>query len=383
MMPTALLGARIFDGRRFHADAALIVSGKEILGIVPHGDVPSGALRRDCGGLLLAPGFVDWQVNGGGGVHLNQVPTVEGLRTIADAHAAFGTTALLPTVITDAPAVTAAAAAAVAEAIAAGLPGVVGIHFEGPHISPERPGIHAPQFIRPMAPADFERLTRRDLGRVVATLAPEVVGAETIERLDRAGVVVSAGHSNASFEAARRAFAAGVRAVTHLFNAMSPLHHREPGLVGAALLDRRVTCGLILDGHHVHAAAFETAFRLRPPERMTLVTDAMSTVGTDLDGLELHGRRILRQDGRLCAEDGTLAGSDLDMASAVRFAVRRLGIEPASALRMASLHPAQLLGLAGRRGHFGPGAFADIVALDDDLFVRAVWRKGEAFRGRP
>jgi N-acetylglucosamine-6-phosphate deacetylase len=375
----AFVGARIFDGARFHRDSALLIDGDRVLGVVPHAEAPPE--RFDLGGAILAPGFVDWQVNGGGGVLFNDAPTPEGILAIAKAHLAFGVTAMTPTLITDRADVTQAAGAAVAEALRRASPGVVGVHFEGPHLAAARKGAHDAAFFRPMTADDAAFLAAPGMGRVIATVAPEVAPAESIRRLARAGVRVSLGHSDASFETAIRAFDAGACAVTHLFNAMSPLAHRQPGLVGAALDRPEVAVGLIADGHHVHPAALRVALRAKPRARLTLVTDAMPTVGAAGDRFRLGGREVLRADGRLSLGDGTLAGSDLDMAWAVRFMAQVVGAPLALALRMATLNPARLLGLAGERGAFGPGMRADMVALDADLRPIGVWIGGRPADG--
>lgn len=372
---TALLAQEVFDGARMHAQSAVVIEGDRVRAVVPLSEVPAGVERIETGAALLCAGFVDWQVNGGGGVLFNETPTRAGLRDIAAAHAAFGTTTLLPTVITDAREVTEAAAQAVAEAIADGDPAIVGIHFEGPHLSLEKCGVHAPGFIRPLEDADRARLTRPDLGAVVATLAPENAALSDMRDLAAAGVHVSLGHSNADYRTAKAAFAAGARSVTHLFNAMSGLHHRDPGLAGAALETPHVHLGIIPDGHHVHPMMLDLAVRVAGPKRITLVTDAMSSVGHPADRFELNGRTVERKDGRLTIADGTLAGSDLDMASAVRIMAASCGASLPEVLRMASLQPARMLGLADR-GHLQPGARADVLALDADLGLLAVWIAG-------
>jgi N-acetylglucosamine-6-phosphate deacetylase len=375
----AFVGGRLFDGARLHADRALVIDGDWVIGVVPHAEAPRD--RLDLAGALLAPGFVDWQVNGGGGVLFNDAPTPEGVLAIAQAHARFGVTAMTPTLITDRPGVTRAAGAAVAEALRRGSPGVVGVHFEGPHLAAARKGAHDAGLFRPMTAEDAAFLAAPGMGRVIATVAPEIVAPEEIRRLVRAGVRVSLGHSDASFETATGAFDAGACATTHLFNAMSPLAHRQPGLVGAALDHPRAAVGLIADGHHVHPAALRVALRAKPPARLTLVTDAMPTVGAPGDRFRLGGREVVRAAGRLALADGTLAGSDLDMASAVRFMVQVVGAPVTLALRMATLNPARLLGVASERGSFHPGARADMVALDSDLRPIRVWIGGRALDG--
>ncbi len=374
----ALTGARIFDGAQVHADRALVIEDGRVAALVPLADAPR--TRMDMDGLTLAPGLIDWQVNGGGGVLFNADPTPDGAASIARAHLAHGTTALLPTLITDRPDVTRAALAAIAAALAGGVPGVVGGHFEGPHLSVARKGAHDPALIRPMTAADVAALGGPGLGSVVATLAPESAGAADIAALAAAGVVVSLGHSDCGYDAAMAAFAAGARAVTHLFNAMSPLGHREPGLVGAALDHPDIWVGVIADGFHVHPAALRMALAAKAG-RATLVSDAMPTAGWDGDRFMLNGRAVRREGGRLTLSDGTLAGSDLTLAQAVRHAVRDVGIPLAQALRMASTLPAAMLGLSVDRGALTPGMRADIVAFDADLRVRGVWLGGERVEG--
>ncbi|SLN75980.1 N-acetylglucosamine-6-phosphate deacetylase [Oceanibacterium hippocampi] len=369
--------AEIFDGERFLRDAALLVVDGRVEGVVPLFGIPSAAERIDLGTRLIAPGFIDWQVNGGGGVLFNDAPTVDTLRRIAAAHAAFGTTSLLPTLISTDPETTKDAADAVGAALAEGLPGIAGIHFEGPHLNPRRAGAHPTAALRPMDAADRALYGRAGLGRVVVTVAPEIVSPDDIAALAAAGVVVSLGHSDASAEQAMTAFGAGARAVTHLFNAMSPFGHRQPGLPGAAIDCPDIVCGLIADGHHVHPATLRTALRALGPGRATLVTDAMATVGTAADRFRLGGREVRRIEGALRLDNGTLAGSDLDMAAAVRFAVEQLDRPRDEALRMASLYPARLLGL-GDRGRLVAGVRADFIALDEGLVVRAVRIGGRA-----
>jgi N-acetylglucosamine-6-phosphate deacetylase len=375
----AIAGAEIFDGEKRRPQHALIVDGSRILDVVREGDLPSdlAVLRLD-GGLLTA-GFIDAQVNGGGGVLLNDAPTSGGVRQICDAHGRDGTTALLPTLITDSPAVTAKAVSAVKQAIAEQAPGCLGLHLEGPFLSPERRGAHDATLIRSMTEADVDEILSLGIETLLVTVSPERIPPAMIRRLATGGVIVSLGHSNATYDQIMAAVDAGARGVTHLYNAMSPLTHRAPGLVGAALDSGELWCGLIADGHHVHPAAIGVALRAkRQPGRIFLVTDAMSTVGSDLQVIELNGRTVRRKDGVLVLDDGTLAGSDLDMMSAVRFLVKQVGVELGEALRMASLYPAEFLGRSDL-GRIVPGARADLVFIDDDLKARAVWRAGVRF----
>ncbi len=374
----ALAAKRIFDGDAWHGDAALLVRGGDVEGIVARADLPGGVKTVDAG-AILAPGFIDLQVNGGGSVMLNDHPTVEGIETICRAHAPFGTTALLPTLITDTPEMTQAAIAAGIEAARKKVTGFAGLHLEGPHLSVARKGAHDPKLIRAMGENDLAALVaaKAELPALLVTVAPESVTAEQVAALHRVGIVVSLGHTDASYATARAYAEAGASKVTHLFNAMSQTINREPGMVGAALDTPEVFAGLIADGIHVHPANIANAVRAkRGPGKILLVTDAMATIGTDMTSFTLNGRTILRREGRLTLEDGTLAGADLDMISAVRFMNRTIGIDLGEALRMASLYPAQAIGRAARLGQFAGGSAANIVALSDALDVTGVWIDG-------
>jgi N-acetylglucosamine-6-phosphate deacetylase len=375
----ALSAKRIFDGETWHEDAVLLVRGDTVEAIVSRGQVPTGAEIIDAGDML-APGFVDLQVNGGGGVMLNDRPDVEGIETICRAHAPFGTTALLPTLITDTPEVTAAAVAAGIEAARKKVPGFAGLHLEGPHLSIARKGAHDPKLIRPMTDADLKALiaARKQLPALLTTVAPESVTPEQVTALTQAGIVVSLGHTDATYATAGVYADAGAMMVTHLFNAMSQIGNREPGMVGAALDDSRLSAGLIADGIHVDPANVGISVRAkRGPGNIVLVTDAMATIGTDMTSFTLNGRTIHRKDGKLTLEDGTLAGADLDMISAVRFICGLRGIDLDDALRMASLFPAEAIGQGHRLGRFAKGRAANIVALSDELDVAVVWIDGK------
>jgi len=377
MMTFALTGARVFDGTHILEGRAVVVQNGRILDVPFEKDLGAGVERRPIKGLL-APGFIDVQVNGGGGVLYNDVRTVEGIRTIAAAHRAYGTTGLLPTFITDSRERMAEAVEAMRQALAARIPGVLGIHVEGPFINPERKGVHNPAYMRSLDDEDIAILTSLREGRTLVTLAPERNGMDAIGRLASAGVLICAGHTAGDYATIMEACRHGLRGFTHLYNAMPPLAGRDPGPVGAALDSKGTWCGLIVDGHHVSDAALRIAVAARGLDGMMLVTDAMSVTGTDLESFELHGRTIYRKDGKLTTADGTLAGSDLDMASAVRNCVNRLGIALPDALRMASLAPATFLRLDNELGRIAPGYRADLVLLDDGLKVQQTWIEGRS-----
>jgi N-acetylglucosamine-6-phosphate deacetylase len=375
MTVLALTGGRVLTEDGLRDDVAVLVEGGLILNIVAR--PPIGAeVRRLAEGDILAPGFVDVQANGGGGVLFNTIPTAEAALAIAAAHRRYGTTSLLPTLITDRPEVMAQAVAAAREAMGHPDGGVAGIHLEGPFLSPKRPGVHDPRLIRRMVAEDASWLAAQVPSLpLLLTLAPEEVEDDFLEMLARAGAVLSAGHTASSFERIGTATTLGLRGMTHLYNAMPPLVGREPGPVGAALLNDGLWCGLIVDGVHVHAASLKLALAARPAERMLLVTDAMSVLGTTDESFQLYGETILRRRGRLERADGTLAGADLDMATAVRNSVSLLGLDLARALRMASTYPAAFMRLADR-GRIAPGLRADLVLLGEALEVRATWVGG-------
>ena len=365
---TILLDGGLVRGR------ALLIAGGRIHGVVDDRRLPQDARRIDLEGGLLAPGFIDLQVNGGGGVLLNDAPEPATIARIGAAHRRYGTTGFLPTLITTDRATMARAIDAVRRAIDAGMPGVLGIHLEGPHINPARKGVHDAAQIRPVGADDVALLTSLRRGRTLLTLAPECVPAAAIEALARKAIVF-AGHTDGSCEEIRAGLAAGISGFTHLFNAMSQLGSREPGAVGAALTSD-AACGLIVDGHHVHPASLRLAYQARPGG-LFLVSDAMPPVGATIPGFKLGGQWIEVRDGRCTTADGRLAGSALDMATAVRNAVQLVGIPLEEALGMASTRPADVLG-EHERGRIAPGMHADLVLLDGALRVRATWIGGEA-----
>lgn len=371
----AFVGATIFDGHQRHENAALITDNGIVTQIIPETDIAGSMETKSLAGGLLVPGFVDLQVNGGGGVLLNDQPDIAGIKTICAAHAQFGTTSLLPTLITDNVAITHRAVEAGLEAARQSIAGFVGLHLEGPHLSVARKGAHDAALVRPMSAEDLNYLkqARASLPHLMTTVAPESVSNEQIRELADAGVVISLGHTAASYESAVSAAMSGVKAVTHLFNAMSPLTHREPGLVGAALETGHVSVGIIADGIHVHPAAISIALNAKKgPGKIFLVTDAMSTIGTDQKSFTLNGRIITRESGKLILEDGTLAGADLDMISAVRYMANTVEIGVDEALRMAALYPARCLGDESI-GHLQAGAWANMVHVNDELAIQGVW----------
>ncbi|MDG2525963.1 N-acetylglucosamine-6-phosphate deacetylase [Stenotrophomonas sp. HITSZ_GD] len=378
-MTIALRNGNILTDDGFRNDLAVLVEEGRIIALAPLDDARvAAAVAVDLQGHTLLPGYIDAQVNGGGGYLFNNTPDVQALAGIARAHRRFGTTGLLPTLISDDAAVMEKAIAAVAEAIDAGVPGILGIHLEGPYIAPARKGTHDASKFRVPDTGEVAMAASLRNGVTLLTLAPEQVPADTVRALVAGGVIVAAGHTAGSYEQVREGLAAGITGFTHLYNAMSPLQGREPGAVGAALEDADCWCGIIVDGVHVHPASLRVALAAKPRGKLFLVTDAMPPVGADDPSYSLYGEIITAVDGVVRNAAGALAGSALDMATAVRNSVRLLGLPLEEAARMASTYPAQFLGLGERYGRIAPGYHADLVLVDDDLQVVATWIAGSA-----
>ena len=378
-MTLALANARVLTPDGWRSDLAVLLDGERIVDLLPPSDPRvRHAQQQDLHGAMLLPGFIDVQVNGGGGVLFNEAPTVETLRRIGAAHRRFGTTGFLPTLISDRTQVMRAALAAVEQALAEGVPGVLGIHLEGPYLAPARKGVHDAKYFHAPGSGELALLCAPHRGVRLLTLAPDQVPVSTIGALAAAGVIVCAGHTAADYETTRAALAAGVRGFTHLFNAMTPFGSREPGVVGAALDDPDSWCGIIADGHHVHPASLRVAIAAKPRGKVLLVTDAMPPVGADRPDYVLNGETIIARDGICQTAQGVLAGSALDMASAVRNAVQLLGLSLKEAVRMASTYPAEFLGLGESHGRIAPGFRADLVVLDDEYRVQQSWIRGVA-----
>lgn len=365
--------ARLFDGEQWHSSVRVSVLDGVISRIEP-------CTPAECSELTLAPGFIDVQVNGGGGALFNTAPTIDSLRTMLKAHAGFGTTAMLPTVITDSVETMQTCADAIAAAIAANEPGILGVHFEGPHLSVPKRGVHPTEHIRGLSAEELALYGRNDLGIKLVTVAPENVTPDQIRQLVALNVIVCLGHSNADGATVEAALAAGATGFTHLYNAMSPLTSREPGMVGVALADRNSWCGIIFDGHHVHPVAAKLALAAKPRGKMLIVTDAMSPVGTSATEFPFFTGKVTRDGNKLTNDAGSLAGSVLDMAGAVQYAVTELGVEQGEALRMAALYPAEFLGIADQAGRIAVGYRADFVLLDAQGVVQQCFIAGQAFK---
>jgi len=376
-MRVAFRNGRLLTDAGIELDRTLLVRDGRIEALLQATDATKADRDIDLGGYLLVPGFIDAQVNGGGGVLFTDQPSVEAIAAIARAHRDFGTTGFLPTLISDDLDGVARAMDAVRDAISAGVPGVLGIHIEGPFLNAERRGVHDASKLRELDAGSVKLLCRPHGGVTMVTLAPERTTPGFIRQLTDAGVIVSAGHTNATWAQLQPAFAAGLRGFTHLFNAMSQLGSREPGAVGAALANEDNWCGLIVDGHHVHPEVIKLALRSKRHDRFMLVSDAMPSVGAQTKNFVLNGRPITVSGNKCLDEDGRLAGADLDMASAVRNAVHMLNLPLAEAVRMATRNPAEFLALEDV-GRMAPGQRANLVLLDDELRPLETWIDGKS-----
>lgn len=372
-----LTNGTVFDGEDAHVDKAVLIEHGRIAEIVSADRSPEDVEVVDIVGHLLAPGFIDLQVNGGGGVLFNDRPAIDGLQTIVAAHRRFGTTSCLPTLITDEAAVMRRGIDAVAQCLAGECPAVLGIHLEGPHLNSRYRGVHDAAYMRPLCDDAIALLSALEQGRTLVTVAPETIPVESIRQLCDAGLIVFGGHSAATYDEAQQALAAGLSGFTHLFNAMSPLTSRAPGMVGAALDDADSFVGIIADGYHVHPATLRIAVRAKAPGRVCLVTDAMPTVGSAEKSFTLYGETIRADGGRCLSADGTLAGSDIGMIDAVRNMMGFGGVDCYEALRMASTYPATAIGVDDRLGYLRPGYRADMVELDDEMNVVQSWVNGD------
>lgn len=374
-----IFAKRLFDGERWLTNQQVTLSGNVIESIMTV-EVPSADAQSVD---VLAPGFIDVHVNGGGGALFNHTPTLAALQRMVEVHAQYGTVAMMPTLISDDYEIMSQAHQTVCQALTENMGGILGLHYEGPYLNPVRKGVHNESKLRKPTEgklADLLDVCR--LSKLMVTLAPEQVPEGFIEWLTAEGAIVSIGHSAATYDQARQAVESGAKGFTHLFNAMTPLVSREPGVVGAALqTDKPTWCGLIADGHHVHPATMRVAIAAKGCEHMLLVTDAIQSVGSDEKEMAFLGKKVLRSNGRVTTEDGTLAGSDLDMATAVRNTVSLIGRTEAEALQMASLRPAEFLGIDKEFGRIKVGYRGSLVALTDDFFVEATWIDGQKVWG--
>ena len=375
-MKYAIQAPTLFDGEKMLERRCIVVEDQHVVDSLRLEDVPDGIPVTVLDEGVIAPGFVDLQVNGGGGVLFNNTPTPESIDVITASHRASGTTAMMPTFISDTAENQKLAVASIRKAQAAGNKGVLGIHLEGPFFDIARRGAHRADMIRKPDSVDMEWLRSLDDLQTIVTLAPEHIPAGQIQSLADAGILVCAGHSNASYQQIESAVDEGLRGFTHLYNAMSPLTSREPGVVGAALDFDKTWAGIIVDGHHVHTAAIKLAHTAKPSGKLFLVSDAMASVNSGKTDFELYGGIITEENGRLVNAEGVLAGSAIGMIDAVRNCNTLVGLPFEECLRMASLYPAQFIQRDDKFGRIAPGFRADFVHFDDSFRVLGTWVAG-------
>ncbi|MCP8899209.1 N-acetylglucosamine-6-phosphate deacetylase [Gilvimarinus xylanilyticus] len=378
-MQQLLTGARIFTGDRFLDNTALVIDDDTIFSLPENDNVVQDfpeASRINLNGGILAPGFIDLQVNGGGGAFFTNDPSVQALRTMLDGHRPTGTTSMLPTLISNTRPTHQAGVKAVRDAQDQGYKGILGVHIEGPFFDLDKRGAHNADYIRPLDQGDLDWLTDINDTRVMLTLAPEHTQAGQIRQLTEAGIIVCAGHTNAHYQQVTQAIKEGLSGFTHLFNAMRPQTGREPGVVGAALDSADTWCGIICDNHHVHPASVRVALNAKTPGKVYLVTDAMSTVGSDTKSFTIYGEEIFEKDGALVNAEGRLAGSAIGMIDAVRIAYRDMNVPLEESLRMASLYPAEYLKMDQTLGRIASNYRADLVHFNEQFNVTATWVAG-------
>ena len=383
-LPTyALTHCRLYTGEGQLADHAVRIAGDRIVDILPEAALPGDCPTVDLQGQVIAPGFIDLQLNGCGGVMFNDAITAATLDQMHRTNLRSGTTSFLPTLITAPDADMQAAIALVQQYRQQQPHSVLGLHLEGPYLNPQRKGIHNGADVRSLDPAMVQTLVEAGGETIkLLTLAPEQVTNTDIQQLVSAGIQVSAGHTNATLEEALVGFEAGISMATHLFNAMSPWQSRNPGMVGAVFQQESVYAGIIADGHHVHFTSIQLAKKLKG-DKLFLVTDATPPAGTDPDGtdqmmsFQIGGHEVFYQGGKCVSAEGTLGGSALTMIGAIAHCVQDVGIELAEALRMASLYPARAIGVDHQLGRLAPGYMANLVLLDDRLSVLGVVDQGQ------
>lgn len=374
----ALIGAKVFTGDKFQTERAVLLDAGVIKSVVPEKDIPEEYCKQTLAGGMLVPGFIDVQVNGGGGVLFNDSPTLEALQAIMQAHRRYGTTGMLPTLISDSLEKMKLAWSVSQTALQDKMPGILGLHLEGPYLNILRKGVHDEETIRQIEEDIFSLMSSDRLGENILTLAPEMLPAGMMKRLKSHAVRVCAGHTASTYEDIKSALKDGLAGFTHLFNAMTPMESRAPGVVGAALEDPSSYCGIIVDGHHIHPATLKVAIAAKATGRMILVTDAMPSVGATNKAFTLGDEDIIVKNGRCVTQNGVLAGSDLDMINAVKNCVEMLDLPLEEALRMASLYPAAFLNLDGELGRISNEYRADMVHLSDDLTVLETWIGGDS-----
>ncbi|HDM8138409.1 TPA: N-acetylglucosamine-6-phosphate deacetylase [Vibrio harveyi] len=372
----ALSNCKIYTGSDVLTDHAVIIDNDQIQSVVPVTQLPEGIEVKDLDGANLSPGFIDLQLNGCGGVMLNDEITPETMQIMHEANLKSGCTSFLPTLITSSDEDMRAAITAAREYHNKYQNQSLGLHLEGPYLNVAKKGIHSVDFIRPSDDGMIALICANADIIAKVTLAPEQNDPEHIARLKAAGIVVSIGHTNATYAEARQGFDAGITFATHLFNAMTPMVGREPGVVGAIYDTPEVYAGIIADGFHVDYANIRIAHKIKG-EKLVLVTDATAPAGANIDHFIFVGKKVYYRDGKCVDENGTLGGSALTMIEAVQNSVEHAGIALEEALRMATLYPATAIGVEERLGRVRKGMVANLTIFDRDFNVKATVVNGQ------
>ncbi|KAB8039531.1 N-acetylglucosamine-6-phosphate deacetylase [Silvanigrella paludirubra] len=361
-----LTNACLFDGNSFIKNKNIYIKDGKIIDISSKKN-KNNYQEIDVNKNIVCPGFIDIQLNGGGGAFFNDNPSIEHLKKMALAHLTFGTTSFLPTFITDDKNKIPLAISCINKALSQKMSGILGIHLEGPFLNKEKKGIHPSKFIRLPNEADIDNIIKIKEGIVLVTLAPEMVEANFIKRLIENKVIVFAGHTNATYEKMNESFQLGIKGVTHLFNACSPLSSREPGVVGASLLHENSWCGIIADGHHVSFETIKLAFKTKAKNKFILVSDAMSPVGTELESFYINENKIFVKNGKYVDQSGTLAGSAITVYDAFKNLLSKNLVTLEESLQMSSTNAAQCLGIDNEKSLFKKGRV--LPHFDADLLI--------------
>ncbi|CAH8200224.1 N-acetylglucosamine-6-phosphate deacetylase [Vibrio aestuarianus] len=372
----ALTNCKIYTGSNVLVDHAVIIKNELIEAVCPLADLPQDITTQDLKGANVSPGFIDLQLNGCGGVMLNDEVTADTMQTMHKANLKSGCTSFLPTLITSSDEDMRQAIAAAREYQTKYKNQSLGLHLEGPYLNVMKKGIHSVDFIRPSDDNMINTMCENSDVIAKVTLAPEHNNPQHIERLAKAGIVVSIGHTNATYTEARNSFESGITFATHLFNAMTPMVGREPGVVGAIYDTPDVYAGIIADGFHVDYANIRIAHKIKG-EKLVLVTDATAPAGANMDYFIFVGKKVYYRDGKCVDENGTLGGSALTMIEAVQNTVEHVGIALDEALRMATLYPAKAIGVDNKLGRIKKGMVANLAIFDRDFNVQATVVNGK------
>ena len=378
-MKQALIGAQLFSGKEFFDNRALLIDGENIIDIINEHDIPKNFEIQKLNGGILSPGFIDLQVNGGGGKLFNNSPDKESLNTIIEAHQHFGTTSIMPTVISDSLNVLKRCTTTISEEIENNK-SLLGVHIEGPFFNVKYRGVHQKQYINTIN-SDYLNLFEnlKDFP-VMLTLAPECISTKQLKHLKSLGFKILAGHTDASYDQLEEAIKYGLDGFTHLFNAMGQISAREPGVVGSALTFDNAAVSIIVDLHHVHPSLIQMAYKQKPQGKLFFVSDSMATIHHGEPSFELYDEIVSESKGRIINSEGKLAGSSITQIDAIKNAYQSCNIPLNEALAMASRYPAEYLGVANYLGSLKSGYRADLTHFDLDFQVQNVWVAGKQLR---